>query len=315
MFRQTSGKLSAFLGMAVAVAAAAQAQPTATLALDVDASVCYRTDDTVTVDVVLSGQSQDVFGVEFHLQYDQSVLDFLATTAHPPFEDLLNSADEAQGHIDFASVSLTKAAPDPYTVATIEFSVIGPTSCVADLLYFRASPPTLLSVFGPPYTFTPTLINLPLVMIADNTPPDINPPPDVVTGVDPGGCAATLDPGLPTAEDNCTEAADIIISWERSDGQPELTDPYDFADSPIAITWHAEDECGNSSSDVTTITVVLLGDVDYDDDVDLADLAHLLGHYGTTSGASYEDGDIDGDGDVDLSDLAALLAVYGTTCA
>jgi hypothetical protein len=56
------------------------------------------------------------------------------------------------------------------------------------------------------------------------------------------------------------------------------------------------------------------GDLDGDDDVDLADLAQLLGHYGMTSGATYEDGDLDGDTDVDLSDLAALLAVYGTTC-
>ena len=56
------------------------------------------------------------------------------------------------------------------------------------------------------------------------------------------------------------------------------------------------------------------GDLDGDLDIDLSDLAQLLGHYGTTSGAQYEDGDIDGDGDVDLSDLAALLGVYGTTC-
>jgi hypothetical protein len=56
------------------------------------------------------------------------------------------------------------------------------------------------------------------------------------------------------------------------------------------------------------------GDLDGDADVDLSDLAQLLAHYGTPSGADYEDGDLDGDGDVDLSDLAALLAVYGTTC-
>ncbi len=55
------------------------------------------------------------------------------------------------------------------------------------------------------------------------------------------------------------------------------------------------------------------GDLDYDGDVDLTDLAQLLAHYGTTSGATYEDGDIDEDGDVDLTDLAALLAMYGTT--
>ena len=56
------------------------------------------------------------------------------------------------------------------------------------------------------------------------------------------------------------------------------------------------------------------GDLDGDNDIDLADLAQLLGHYGMTSGAAYEDGDLDEDGDVDLSDLAALLGVYGTTC-
>ncbi len=55
-------------------------------------------------------------------------------------------------------------------------------------------------------------------------------------------------------------------------------------------------------------------DLDGDSDVDLSDLAILLTHYGTPSGATYEDGDLDGDGDVDLTDLAALLAVYGATC-
>ena len=58
----------------------------------------------------------------------------------------------------------------------------------------------------------------------------------------------------------------------------------------------------------------LPGDLDGDCDVDLADLAILLAHYGTTSGADPEDGDLDGDGDVDLGDLAVLLANYGTEC-
>ena len=52
------------------------------------------------------------------------------------------------------------------------------------------------------------------------------------------------------------------------------------------------------------------GDLDGDGDVDLSDLAQLLGNYGTT-GADYADGDLDGDGDVDLSDLAELLGHYG----
>ena len=56
------------------------------------------------------------------------------------------------------------------------------------------------------------------------------------------------------------------------------------------------------------------GDLDGDGDVDLSDLATLLGNYGMTSGAVYENGDLDEDGDVDLSDLAAMLGYYGTTC-
>ena len=56
------------------------------------------------------------------------------------------------------------------------------------------------------------------------------------------------------------------------------------------------------------------GDLDGDRDVDIADLATLLAHYATPSGAGYSDGDLDSDGDVDLADLAALLAVYGMQC-
>ncbi|MBU0616324.1 MAG: hypothetical protein KKI02_01265, partial [Planctomycetes bacterium] len=64
---------------------------------------------------------------------------------------------------------------------------------------------------------------------------------------------------------------------------------------------------------VTFVCDECLGDLDGDNDIDLADLSQLLAHYGLT-GMTYEDGDLDGDGDVDLSDLSALLAVYGTTC-
>ena len=61
-----------------------------------------------------------------------------------------------------------------------------------------------------------------------------------------------------------------------------------------------------------SVTAPIPGDLDGDGDVDLADLAQLLGNYGMAEGATYQDGDLDGDGDVDLSDLAALLGNYGT---
>jgi hypothetical protein len=58
-----------------------------------------------------------------------------------------------------------------------------------------------------------------------------------------------------------------------------------------------------------------LGDIDEDGDVDLQDLAILLAHFGTASGAHWADGDLEGDGDVELQDLAILLANFGSTCA
>ncbi|MCC6358882.1 MAG: VCBS repeat-containing protein [Phycisphaerales bacterium] len=56
------------------------------------------------------------------------------------------------------------------------------------------------------------------------------------------------------------------------------------------------------------------GDVDGSGAVDLTDLAILLAHFGTPSGATFADGDLDGDGDVELSDLASLLSSFGTVC-
>ena len=57
-----------------------------------------------------------------------------------------------------------------------------------------------------------------------------------------------------------------------------------------------------------------IGDLNTDGHVGLTDLAQLLGHYGTTSGAAYTDGDLDLDGDVDLTDLTELLGAFGNVC-
>ncbi len=49
-----------------------------------------------------------------------------------------------------------------------------------------------------------------------------------------------------------------------------------------------------------------LGDLDYDGDVDQADLGILLAAYNQNAG-----GDLDGDGDTDQADLGIMLANYG----
>ncbi|MFN0136717.1 MAG: hypothetical protein ACKVS9_11455 [Phycisphaerae bacterium] len=56
------------------------------------------------------------------------------------------------------------------------------------------------------------------------------------------------------------------------------------------------------------------GDLDGDDDVDLADLAELLSNFGLVDGVAYSNGDLDRDGDVDLADLSGMLARFGTDC-
>jgi len=62
-------------------------------------------------------------------------------------------------------------------------------------------------------------------------------------------------------------------------------------------------------------SVILPGDSDFDGDVDLADLARLAGHYGTTTDAAWPMGDFDSDFDVDLADLSLLASNYGTGAA
>jgi len=94
----------------------------------------------------------------------------------------------------------------------------------------------------------------------------------------------------------------VIGAWLDDDHGEGSGSAYVFAVGP--------DEDGDGIMDVCLCP----GDLDGDYDVDLADLAQLLAHYGTTNGAEYEDGDLDADGDVDLADLAALLAEYGTIC-
>lgn len=81
----------------------------------------------------------------------------------------------------------------------------------------------------------------------------------------------------------------------------------------VAIGVKGDDDNGGSSGSARLLRTPLRpGDVDGDNDVDLADLASLLGNYGTAAGAGCAEGDIDGDCDVDVNDLLTLLLHYGT---
>ena len=73
---------------------------------------------------------------------------------------------------------------------------------------------------------------------------------------DAGTCEAagsTVNPTTPTATDNCSTPS---VDFVRSDGKPNLLDAYEAIDSPITITWTAEDDCGNTATCTQTVTVI-----------------------------------------------------------
>ena len=105
-----------------------------------------------------------------------------------------------------------------------------------------------------------------------------------------------------------------LISREDSDAfmGASLADDADV----IAVNFRSHDdvELGGSRG-VVVIAIGHTGDVDFDGDVDLSDLAALLGGYGSQFGTDPDydsQADFDLDGDIDLADLAELLGAYGS---
>ena len=111
--------------------------------------------------------------------------------------------------------------------------------------------------------------------------------------------------GGPDCNDNgVVDALDIANGTSQDCNDNGVPDECDVADGTSA------DFNGNGIPDECEC----LGDLTGDNYIGLDDLAELLGNYGMTSGATYEDGDLDSDGDVDLTDLAAMLGVFDTFC-
>jgi hypothetical protein len=131
----------------------------------------------------------------------------------------------------------------------------------------------------------------------------------------------SYDFAIPAQETSLPAGWEFILFGPGSPPSPDWNDLitdvdqliFFYGDPTMFFIFQAWD-LGLDNPRITYGAEPCFGDLDGDNDVDLADLAQLLANYGTTEGAAYEDGDLDEDGDVDLADLAALLAVYGTTC-
>jgi uncharacterized repeat protein (TIGR01451 family) len=88
------------------------------------------------------------------------------------------------------------------------------------------------------------------LIVADQTPPAIDCPDNIVANTDAGLCSATVNPGTATATDNCDSSPTIVGT--RSDSQP-LNAPYPHGTT--TITWRATDDAGNYSECTQTVTV------------------------------------------------------------
>ncbi len=138
--------------------------------------------------------------------------------------------------------------------------------------------------------------------------------------VDPGNGDYRLSEGSPAIDAGCNWSVPPDIGDLDGDGDTDEYTPLDLDGEGRFFDDPATPDTGCGSSAIVDMGAYEFGDMgpqpcfgDFDDDrdVDLADLAMLLAHYGETEVCQ---GDLNCDGDVELDDLAALLAVYGTTC-
>ncbi|HEX8474956.1 MAG TPA: PxKF domain-containing protein [Pyrinomonadaceae bacterium] len=87
------------------------------------------------------------------------------------------------------------------------------------------------------------------VVVNDTESPTITAPPNVVASTDANSCSANVNPGTPTANDNCPG---VNVAGVRSDAQP-LNAAY--PKGTTTITWTATDASGLTASVNQTVTV------------------------------------------------------------
>jgi chitinase len=138
---------------------------------------------------------------------------------------------------------------------------------------------------------------------------DLHPNTDCSQSQDPNNWDNVWIAG--TEEDYCNLEAHLIDDGDWHYYELQITPV--FSPMRVIVEDYRGPVAGDAYFDNISVTVVgCPGDIDGDCDVDLSDLAALLGAFGHCVGEpEYNpDADFDGNGCVDLADLAELLAHY-----
>jgi len=156
------------------------------------------TNNVVTVNVDLSGASENVVGGQFFLDYDQTRLQLVsAVPGNAPFTlEVFESHNMANGTLDYAVGvpfgNLGTSADT--TMATLTFNwIAGADSCStgANLVEFRTHNPITRLTNAVSEPISPTLTPMASITV-DTTDPVITCPPSVTLNADAGQCTASL---------------------------------------------------------------------------------------------------------------------------
>jgi hypothetical protein len=292
--------------LALLPAASAVAQDGALL---LETTRCIDRGDEFVVDLVLAPDAPGVVGLQSALSYNGAVLEFIGEEAgDAPFDlPIYFAHDQTFTRIDLAVGLTPPNAPSQGGVVAkrLRFRVReNATAClVQQAVRFRSDKLVRnLLTDSSGTALTPGLTQLPTLNVG--AAPTVSVPPDVVQAPPVGSLSISPALGTTTAS-GC--GPNLNITFVRSDGKPNINDPFHRIDSPISITWTATDECGRTDSKVQTVTVdAAFSDFSGDGFVDSADLAVVLAAFampGTT-------GDANGDGVVDGADIAVILSSW-----
>jgi hypothetical protein len=194
------------------------------LTLEPDAD-CYHYGATVTVEIWMRDIAQTIYGGQFFLEYDNTVLDFAsADPAGTIFTlEVSENVDENAGTIDYATgiPHGGSGTSGNAQMAVLTFTALGEVCSVEDLITWRPhNPPSRLTndMGGPVY---PEKLDLPVITI-DSTPPVLENPDNVTIECD--------DPRIPTGVEP--------EPWNHKMHYPQLPDPYGwdvFATAPAVL--------------------------------------------------------------------------------